>query len=407
MARYNSVNTTGSVSGGNSISTPYSGLLTTLTGSGGVTVPNPVYFTGQTQTFYNSTGSAITLTTPSGVFNGPGVGGNATLSLPAGSIITLASDGTNYISQDWVGGNSVVVNLTATGTVSLTSNTTGNLDNVNIGATTSGTGKFSTLQATSTTTLAGGSASGVFSFTSSQTSNAYNNGAVVVTGGLGVGGNIYTNSQLVVQSGGASITGVVTATSIQNTPIGSTTPNTGAFTTGTFNSTVSLTGNGDLSLSRNDGFDFSITMPTAMVTASKSLYFQQGGGGNLYAIRMNATNVYTSAVLQVGGNLYTNTSDIRLKDIVGPITNAVDKVKAIDTFYYRNNELALSLGLTETRLQLGISAQSALKVIPEVTAPAPINPDYLTVQYERIVPLLIEAIKEQQQEIEELKARLK
>jgi hypothetical protein len=121
---------------------------------------------------------------------------------------------------------------------------------------------------------------------------------------------------------------------------------------------------------------------------------------------MNATNVYTSAVMNVGGNLYTNTSDIRLKDIVGPITNAIEKVLAIDTFYYRNNALALSLGLTETKLQVGISAQSALQVFPEVTAPAPINPDYLTVQYERLIPLLIEAIKEQQQEIEVLKGKL-
>ena len=71
MARYNSINTTSSVSGGSTISTPASGLLTTLTGSGTVTIPNPVYYTGSIQTYYNSTASAITITTPSGVINGP------------------------------------------------------------------------------------------------------------------------------------------------------------------------------------------------------------------------------------------------------------------------------------------------------------------------------------------------
>ena len=159
MARYNSVNSTSSVAGGTSISTPNSGLLTTLTGSGTVAVPNPVFYTGATQTYYNSTVSAITLSTPSGVITGPGLGGGATsLSLPAGSIITLVSDGANYLTQDWLGGNvsattlsaSAAVNLSpATGSVTINPSTTGSIDNVAIGGTTPVSGKFSTLTATS------------------------------------------------------------------------------------------------------------------------------------------------------------------------------------------------------------------------------------------------------------------
>jgi hypothetical protein len=44
--------------------------------------------------------------------------------------------------------------------------------------------------------------------------------------------------------------------------------------------------------------------------------------------------------------------------------------------------------------------------MPEVVAPAPIDEQYLTVRYERLVPLLIEAIKAQQAQIDELKAKL-
>jgi hypothetical protein len=44
--------------------------------------------------------------------------------------------------------------------------------------------------------------------------------------------------------------------------------------------------------------------------------------------------------------------------------------------------------------------------MPEVVAPAPIDEKYLTVRYERLVPLLIEAIKQQQAQIDELKAKL-
>ena len=157
MARYNSVNTTGSIAGGNSITTPNSGLLTTLTGSGTVTIPNPVYYTGQTQAFYNSTLTSITLSTPSGVITGPGLGvGSGSLNLPAGSIITLVSDGTNYLTQAWLGGNISATTLSASAGVNLNPNTTGSIDNINIGATTQATGKFTSLTTTSTVTLSAG-----------------------------------------------------------------------------------------------------------------------------------------------------------------------------------------------------------------------------------------------------------
>ena len=202
MARYNSINTTSSVSGGSTISTPASGLLTTLTGSGTVAVPNPVFYTGATQTYYNSTVSAITLSTPSGVITGPGLGGGATsLSLPAGSIITLVSDGANYLTQAWLGGNisattlsaSAGVNLSpATGTITINPTTAGTIANMAISGS---TGSFSTLTASAVTTITGGTA---------VTLGTAATGALQVTGGVGVAGGItvasdsYFGSKLLV-----------------------------------------------------------------------------------------------------------------------------------------------------------------------------------------------------------------
>ena len=52
--------------------------------------------------------------------------------------------------------------------------------------------------------------------------------------------------------------------------------------------------------------------------------------------------------------------------------------------------------------QLGVSAQQVQEIFPEAVAVRPID-EYLTVKYEKLVPVLIEAIKELKEEIESLK----
>ena len=110
--------------------------------------------------------------------------------------------------------------------------------------------------------------------------------------------------------------------------------------------------------------------------------------------------------IRATNNITAYYSDERLKTRLGAIENALDKVDQLNGFYHEANETAQSLGYEAVR-EVGVSAQEVQRVLPEIVAPAPIDPQYLTVRYERLTPLLIEAIKELRQEVNALKEQIK
>lgn len=100
----------------------------------------------------------------------------------------------------------------------------------------------------------------------------------------------------------------------------------------------------------------------------------------------------------------TETSDIRLKKNIQPISNALEKLLLLNgvTYNWRVNEFP-QFKLSEG-MELGVIAQDIQKIFPEV-----VNTDdegYLSVEYSHLVPVLIEAIKAQQLIIDEYKAKL-
>ena len=109
------------------------------------------------------------------------------------------------------------------------------------------------------------------------------------------------------------------------------------------------------------------------------------------------------------GSLTQNSSDIRLKENIQPITNSLEKVKSLSGFTFNWNKTAQDIGFKgeeHDELQVGLSAQDVEKVQPEVVKPAPISDKYKTIQYERLVPLLVESIKELSAEVAALKSQL-
>ena len=113
----------------------------------------------------------------------------------------------------------------------------------------------------------------------------------------------------------------------------------------------------------------------------------------------------TGDSIRVAGNIVAYYSDERLKDIEGNIDSPLEKVSQLNGFYYTANKKAQTLGYKDNR-QVGVSAQEVEAVMPEVVTDAAIGHGYKTVDYAKLVPLLIEAVKEQQDQIETLKSRL-
>tara|TARA_Y100000590_G_C15218087_1_gene825144 strand:+ start:62 stop:526 length:465 start_codon:yes stop_codon:yes gene_type:complete len=97
-------------------------------------------------------------------------------------------------------------------------------------------------------------------------------------------------------------------------------------------------------------------------------------------------------------------SDITLKDNVRPIESAIFKVQQIRGVTFDWNEKSSKLQ-QEKGHDVGLIAQEVEKVLPEVVQ---IREDGIkAVAYEKVVPLLVEAIKEQQTLIEDLSNRIK
>lgn len=163
---------------------------------------------------------------------------------------------------------------------------------------------------------------------------------------------------------------------------------------------------------------------SAMVKATWGFWgIDAGSGLNFYLSQRGDKNVYfcwggtdkNKASLSPTGNMYvagnySNGSDIRLKERSINVSNVLDKISDLSTFYHKR----LDIGDDVTRI--GVSAQDVQKVFPEVvgTANMPEYGDILTVDYATLATTvaingckeLHQLIKEQQAKIEALETRL-
>ena len=126
-------------------------------------------------------------------------------------------------------------------------------------------------------------------------------------------------------------------------------------------------------------------------------------------IGMGLTN--PTVRLQVNGDIIANSiagsSDARFKTNIAPIQNPLQKVMQLRGVNFDWNTKAFPDRKFSDQKAIGFIAQEVEKVLPEVVQTEKTSEGYKAVQYDKVVALLVEAIKEQQKQIDRLKLELK
>lgn len=116
------------------------------------------------------------------------------------------------------------------------------------------------------------------------------------------------------------------------------------------------------------------------------------------------------------GSITSFYSDERLKTFTSNISNSLDIINSLSGYHYVPNKLAIDNGFAFEE-EIGLSAQEVKKVLPEIVKLAPFDTaknsdgniisksgeNYLTICYERMAPVFVEAIKELSQENKQLR----
>jgi Chaperone of endosialidase len=122
-------------------------------------------------------------------------------------------------------------------------------------------------------------------------------------------------------------------------------------------------------------------------------------------------NLAPTVRLQVTGDIIANSiagsSDARFKTNITPIVNPLQKVLALRGVHFNWNTSAFPQRMFSDKRTLGFIAQEVEKVLPEIVQTENTTEGYKSVQYDKVVALLVEAMKEQQKQINQLKRELK
>jgi hypothetical protein len=239
--------------------------------------------------------------------------------------------------------------------------------------------------------LAGGTMTGAITFAAGQTWPTFNQDTTGTAGGVA-----WTNvsGRPTALSSFTNDTGFITSDSTKLPLAG------GTLTGGLQGTSATFTGNITVSSGNSTGGGIILADDGDIVDLNDSFCSMRFSGG----VRIFSANRGGSAVITLsnGGSItasgdITAFSDERVKENINTIENALDKVKALRGVTYNRTDKS------DKSEKIGVIAQEIQEVLPQVVHEQ--EDGMLGVSYGNIVALLIEAIKEQQKQIDELKNR--
>ena len=130
-------------------------------------------------------------------------------------------------------------------------------------------------------------------------------------------------------------------------------------------------------------------------TTITALQLDMSAGGNAQFLG----NISGSQIEASGDVIAFGSSDRNLKDNIQPIENPLEKMDKIGGYTFVWNDKQS----TYKGKDIGVVAQEIQEIMPEIVATRANG--YLGVKYEKIVPLLIESIKELKKEVEDIKQK--
>jgi hypothetical protein len=126
-----------------------------------------------------------------------------------------------------------------------------------------------------------------------------------------------------------------------------------------------------------------------------------------YVLDVSGGDVYFNGTIYAGADIVAYFSDNRLKTKIENINNPLNIINELNGFKYIPNKKANELGINNNNIEIGLSAQDVKKVLPELVTLAPFDrqeidgkvssksgENYLTVKYDKLIPILIEGIKD-------------
>ena len=220
-------------------------------------------------------------------------------------------------------------------------------------------------------------------------------GSVAVTGSLGVAGSILADGGVTASLLGTASYALNALTASYSYSGTSGSSGSSGISGGTANYVARFTG--ATTLSTGVLYDNATNVGISKTTPNAKL---DVNGNTIITGSLAVTSDITAI-----GNVTAYFSDDRLKNNLGNIPDSLNKVLSLNGFYFEPNQTAIDFGYTKQK-EVGVSAQQVQAILPEIIAAAPIDPMYMTVRYEKLIPLLIEAIKEQNSMIVNLQQKI-